>query len=205
MFAESRKHIDAALCGSIFELHRANKLVRSKLKKCEVEQFRSDKRLKHSRKKLDRALATSVEHVQRIEDKARGTLLGVTVAVAAFGVASGIVGPTGVLGGHCVTVRIVAAVLLVGAMAYLFVSGIFSLQAYKIGELYEPTLFDSGPLVAPSKESMILLYCMEQNNRIAILRSNRLAASFSCLRSGLIAILLLGVFVVAVALLTPPA
>ncbi len=202
MFAKFRKRVDSVLFGSILELRRANKLVQSKIDECKAEQFRSDDRLKHSEERLDGALTVSIERIERIEGKAMGTLLGVAVAVAVLGTASGIVGPSGVLGGHPMGMRAVAAVLLVSAMAYLFGSGLLALQAYRIGEVYRPTLSDFEPLVESVDQAMVLLYCIEQNGRVATLRSNRLSASFNCLRNGLAAVLLLGVLLVIVALLT---
>lgn len=201
MLTEIKKHVDSVLLGSVFELRRANKLVQSKIQECKVEQFEADKRLRHSKEILGTALAASVERVERIEGKAMGTLLGVSVAVAVFGAASGMLGSGGVLGGHSMPVRGVAAVLLVAAMAYLFASGFLSLQAYKIGEVYRPTLSDFEPLATSANQAMVLIYCIDQNHLVGTLRSNRLSASFNCLRNGFAAIILLGVFTVIVALL----
>jgi len=202
MFAKFRKYVDSVLCGSLFELIRANNIVQAKIKECAVEQFSSDERLRHSRERLDGALALSVERVSRIEAKAMGTLLGVGVAVAVLGVGSGIVGPTGVLGSHAMAVRAVAGVLLLAAMLYLFGSGLLALQAYKIGEVYRPALSDYEPLVSSKDQAMVMLYCIEQNERVGTMRSNRLSASFSWLRNGLVVVLLLGGLILFVALLT---
>ena len=48
-------------------------------------------------------------------------------------------------------------------------------------------------------EKRIILYSIEQNQRAATLRSNRLSASFACLRNGLVIVLVLGVLIVYVA------
>jgi hypothetical protein len=201
MFAEFRKCVDSVLFGSLFKLIRANKIVQAKIEECKVDHFTSDERLKHSEERLDGALAISVERVKRIEGKAMGTLLGVGVAVAVLGAASGIVGPTGVLGSHALALRAVAAVLLVGAMVYLFGSGLLALNAYRIGEVYRPALSDFEPLVSSKDQAIVMLYCIEQNERVGTMRSNRLSASFNCLKNGLVLVLLLGVLIIIVALL----
>jgi hypothetical protein len=179
MFAELRKCVDSVLFGSLFEMIRANRIVQAKIKECTVEQFTSDECLRHSENRLADALAISVERVRRIEAKAMGTLLGVGVAVAVLGAGSGIVAPTGVLGSHALAVRAMAAVLLVAAMVYLFGSGLLALQAYKVGEVYRPALSDCEPLVSSKDQAMVVLYCIEQNDRVGTTRSNRLSASFS--------------------------
>jgi hypothetical protein len=48
---------------------------------------------------------------------------------------------------------------------------------------------------------MMILYSIEQNQRAATLRANKLSASFACLRNGLIAVLVLGMVVVSAAIL----
>jgi hypothetical protein len=205
MFAELRKCVDAVVCGSFFELLRANNIVEAKIKECTVEQFTSDERLGHSVGRLDDALAISVERVRRIETKAMGTLLGVAVAIAVLGAGSGLGGPTGLLCRQSTTVRAVAAVLLVAAMVYLFGSGLLALRAYEAGELYHPALSDRAPLVSSKDQALVLLYCIEQNERVGTVRSNRLSAAFSWLRNGLVVVLLLGCLIMIVAFLGNPA
>lgn len=193
--------IDAALFGSVLALRRANRRIQSELQNCTVEGFKEDPRLKHSEERLDGFLADSVARMQRVEQKAMGTLLGVSVAVVVLGAASWVLGPGGMLGSSSATARIVAAVALVAAMAFLFGSGFLALQAYRIGELYRPTLEDCEPLVDANHRAQVQLYCIEQNGRVATLRANRLSASFNCLRSGLAVVVLIGILIVVMSLL----
>lgn len=204
MLAEFRKCVDSVLFGSLFELIRANNIVQARINECTVEQFASDERLRHPRETLDGALALSIERVNRIEAKAMGTLLGVGVAVAVLGVGFGIAGPTGVLGSYAMAVRAMAAVLLFAAMVYLLGSGLLSLQAYKVGEIYRPALSDYEPLISSKDQTMVMLYCIEQNERVGTMRSNRLSASLTWLRNGLVVVLLFGGLILFVALLSDP-
>lgn len=202
MRVEFTKYVDSALFGSVFDLHRANKAVQVKIDECSVEQFEADDRLKHSKEDLDAALTRSVERLERIENKAMGTLLGVAAAIAVLGAASGVLGSDGVLAGHPLELRIVAAALLFSAMLNLFGSGFLALGAYKVGQVYRPTLFDRVPIAELANEAMVVLFCIEQNDRAATLRSNRLSACFTCLRNGLAMVLVLGTVIVIVALVT---
>lgn len=202
MCAEFWEHVDSALFGSVFTLRRANAVVQSRIDDCDVERFDGDARLQHSAEQLNAALAISIRGVERTEDKAMNMLLGVSVAIAMFGLGLGVLRVDGILGGLSVVVRIVSAGVLVVAMAYLLVSGFLALMAYRVGEVYRPTLCDYEPLVDSTKQAMTVLYCIEQNQRVATLRSNRLAASFNCLRSGLVAVFLLVLAIIIGALLT---
>ena len=196
MFAEVLRHIDSALFASALTLYRANKRVKAKLKDCAPEQFDKDERLKHSKQDLDATLALSIQRLERIENKAMGTLLGVAVAIAVFGATSALLAPDGLLAGYSVLVRNIAAAALLIAMLYLFGSGLLALGAYQIGEIYRPTLSARAPLIDARTEAMVILYSIEQNQRAATLRSNRLSASFACLRNGFIAVAILGMVVV---------
>lgn len=201
MWPKINDWVDAVLFGSVFKLHCANRMIQSRIRGCKVDAYEEDPRLKLSDERLYSFLETSVESVHRVEAKAMSTLLGVGIAIAVLGVTSGILGPSGVLGGYSVAVRIVAAAVLVLAMVFLFGSGYLALKAYSIGEIYRPTLDDCEPLVEPSHRKQVQLYCIEQNYRVAMLRSNRLSASFSCLRNGLAMVVLIGVLIMIVALL----
>jgi hypothetical protein len=182
-------------------LHQANKVVKAKIDECHIEQFENDDRLKHSKEELDAMLTLSVQRLERVENKAMGTLLGVAVAIALFGATSGLLRADGMLAGYSSILQNIAAAGLLFAMLYLFGSGLLALGAYKIGQIYRPTLSDRAPVAESTTEAMVTLYAIEQNQRAATLRSNRLSASFACLRNGLVAVLVLGVLIVFVAIL----
>jgi len=196
MWTELLRRIDSVLFGSFFTLCAANKAVKNRIDECCVTKFSNDKRLEHSKEDLDAMLTLSVGRLERIENKAMGTLLGVAVAIAVFGATSGLLGSDGPLADSCTGLRIIAATLLLLAMLYLFGSGFLSLRAYKIGEMFRPTLSDRTPITEEQQQKSVMLYCIEQNQRTATLRSNRLSASFACLRNGLLMVLLLGILIV---------
>lgn len=140
-------------------------------------------------------VSLSVQRLERIENKAMGTLLGVAVAIAVFGATSGLLGEDGVLAGKRYALKIVAAALLIVAMLYLFVSGLLAMGAYKVGQVFRPELADRAPVAEMHHEGRVCLYSIDQNQRAATMRSNRLSASFTCLRNGLVVVLMLGVLI----------
>jgi len=141
-------------------------------------------------------LTTSIQRLERIENKAMGTLFGVAVAIAVFGATSGLLGSDGMLDGKCYAIQIGAATLLIVAMLYLFGSGFLALGAYRIGQVFRPELVDRTPVAEETHEKIVLVYSIEQNQRTATMRSNRLSAAFTCLRNGLMVVLMLGVLIV---------
>jgi hypothetical protein len=191
------KQLDSAFFGSFFELCRAKKLLEQKIQKCEENQFESDLRLELPDEKHNYALSESIERIERIEDKASRSLLGITLAFAVLGAVSRI---DGALDSQSMWVRISAAALLMLAMSYLFGSGLLALQAYKNGPIYSPTLHDF--ISERPKQAMAILYCIEQNHSVGTLRSNLLIVSFRLIRNGIGAILLLGFLIIIVDLLS---
>ncbi len=175
--------IDTMLFGDVFKMQHANKLLNIKIKECRDEHFKNDKRLNHSEDRLSCALNYSVALVQKIEGKATNTLIGIVIAVSLISTTMGMVGDGGAFSKLTTTNYNIVGLLFVVAMAYLISSGYLALQAYSIGVIYGPTLYDYAPLVEPSKQHAVMLFCIEQNQRIAIIRSNRLSACFNCLRN----------------------
>lgn len=207
MCANFFRWIDYVLFGAIFTLFRANKVVQKKIDDCSTEKLSEGDHIEHSRDVLKAVALTTSIRLERIENKAIGTFLSaiaammctflaMTIAITVFGATSGLPSPGGTLSGNSSTLRFVAAALVLLAMLYLFGSGLLAMGAYKIGAVFRPELSDSAPVVEEQLEKRIILNCIEQNQRAATLRSNRLSASFACLRNGLLAVLLLGILVV---------
>lgn len=201
MWASFKVRIDSVLLGSVWTLFRANKVCQQKTDNCYVDQFKDDPRLKCSGVDLKTMLTISIQRLERIENKAMGTLLGVTVAIVVFGATSGLLGSEGMLADRCYAAQIVAAALLIVAMIYLFASGFLALGAYRIGQVFRPELDDHASVTDETHEKVVLLYSIEQNQLAATMRSNRLSASFTCLRNGLVVVFMLGVLIVMAGIL----
>ncbi len=196
MFARLKELIDSAFLGSVCTLFRANKVLQGKIKECREDHFKDDARLGCSRDDLDAMLTISIQRLERIENKAMGTLLGVAVAIAVFGATSGLLGSDGVFAGKCYAIQIGAAAFLIVAMLYLFGSGLLALGAYRVGQVFRPELIDRTPVAEETHEKIVLVYAIEQNQRVATMRSNQLSAAFTCLRNGLVVVIMLAVLIV---------
>lgn len=188
--------LDAVLLASVITLLRANAKVHKKIQHDTSEHYDNDERLNHTIDVLDTALAVSVARLQRIEDKATSTVIGVGIAVTIIGSASAFLGVDGPLGTFSMGARVAVAALLLAGMLFLLLSSYLALRAYAIDKVYLPTLRDRIPLVSELSAKKSLLYCVEQNQRVGTLRANLLSSSFDCLRNGLIFVALLGVVLV---------
>lgn len=195
------KCVDMVLFGAMFTLRRANKILQQKIDSCEEVQFKDDRRLDCEKGDIKEEFVASINRLEKIENKAMHTLLGLAVAIALFGATSGILGSDGMVAGKGCAIRIASASLLILAMFYFLASGILALRAYQIGKVYRPQLSDRTPIVTEKQEKISLLYCIEQNHQSATMRSNRLSAAFSCLRNGIVIIFVLGVLIVVAGVL----
>lgn len=190
------RKVDSAIFGSIFTLWKANKKVEKKISECKPEQFDKDERLGLPLEYLKSELRMSVERLEKIEKKATSTLLGVAVALAVFSATFSLFSANGPLAGYPDVIQRVVAVVLLLAMLYLLSSGLLALSAYKVGQVFRPNMDDRAPLSKAEWEKMVIIFSIDQNQRIGTLRSNRMSASFACLRNGLLSVLLLGVLIV---------
>ncbi len=192
------KALDDWLLGSLVQLIRANAILRNRMRKDDKEAYISDPRLRHGPDVLKETLELSIDRLQRVEDKARGTLIGVVVAVTIMSSATGVFGNNGPLHSHGCGVRALTATLLLSSIVFLLISGYLALRAYQIGRVYRPSLDDIAPIVTTAQQGCAFLFCIEQNYRVGTMRANKLSASFACLRNGLLLVAALCAVVVYV-------
>jgi hypothetical protein len=197
--------LDRALLGSVVTLLRANSKVRHKIKGSSPKRYEGNERLSLATEKLEDALAVSVDRLQRIEAKATSTVVGVGIAVTILGSATAILSSDGPLASSGTGVRVAVAVLLIVGMLFLLLSGYLALRAYAIARVYRPELQDIVPLTSEKEARKILLYCLDQNDRVGTLKANLLSASFDCLRNGLVLVAVLAVLLVLGSLSASPA
>jgi hypothetical protein len=177
--------LDDVLLGSLVQLLRANRTVLGRVKSDDLEDYKDDPRLGHSLAALQTARDASIVRLQRIEDKAKGTVIGVGIGVTVIGSASAFLGKDSPIASGAVGLKIPLALLLGGSIVFLLVSGYLALRAYEIGQVWLPSLYDSPPLVTDAEAKMMELQYIEQNYRMGTVRANYLSAAFDCLRNGL--------------------
>ncbi len=184
-----------------WEAYRANQKVQGISEGCQYSDFDEDPRLEHEKEILMDALQVSIQRIEKIEGKATSSLIGIGLLISLLAGASWIVSTDGVLGKQGIEVRIGGTVILIYAMFSFLLSGILALQAYKIDMVYGPTLNDMLPPRDSANGKNRYLFCIEQNERMGTMRSNRLDSSLKCLRNGMVAVGLLTILVTVVALL----
>lgn len=128
------------------------RFIQNKIDECEESQFEDDERLRRSMEDLHATLNLSIQRIERIENKAMNTLLGVAVAITVFGTTSGLLCANGILADSSLFFRIIAAALLTVTVPYLLGSGLLALQTYEIRQIYRPTLTERAPVVEEKHE-----------------------------------------------------
>nr|VFK54911.1 MAG: hypothetical protein BECKTC1821F_GA0114240_10066 [Candidatus Kentron sp. TC] len=134
------------------------RFIQNKIDECEESQFEDDERLRRLMEDLHATLNLSIQRIERIENKAMNTLLGVAVAITVFGTTSGLLGANGILADSSLFFRIIAAALLTVTVPYLLGSGLLALQTYEIGQIYRPTLTERAPVVEEKHEKTATPY-----------------------------------------------
>ncbi|MDZ4063074.1 MAG: hypothetical protein U1E22_00225 [Coriobacteriia bacterium] len=190
--------LDSIFLGSAVALIRANRKVLKRVSDAVPEDHADDRRLEHEMSVLTLAREDSTFRLQRIEDKAKGTIVGVGIAVTVIGSASAFLAGDGPLATSGGGVRGFVAVLLVAAVGFMLLSGYLALQAYSIGRVFAPTLDDLPPLASSAHAKSVEIYSLEQNQRMGTVRANYVSTSFTCLRNGILLLAVIAVVLVVV-------
>ena len=121
-----------------------------------------------------------------IEDKARTNVLGVTLAFSVIFAGVALVSSSATSNG-CNTdwVRFVLVPLLVGIF-FLLAGGWMALGVLRIRDVYAWTLEEETENSTTESKATRLLWYIELNQRINILKTNGVVASYSCIRNGIV-------------------
>jgi hypothetical protein len=176
--------------GSIPSLIRAKLiLVKRAAEKQRAGISSSDPRLKIPEEDLKAELESDIKRLEGIEDKAKSTVLGVTLSVSLASPAILLLVQQDVFADETLTLRVTSAIILVAAITFLFVSGYLSLSGYQVGQVSRPGLENHESLVTPDDARKVILYSIDLNVLRVIQKANLLSASMDCLRNGLVLIL----------------
>lgn len=185
--------------GTIPDLVRANLKLAARIADIIAEPILlSDERLKLSLEDIEKEFEIDLKRLARIEEKARATVIGVSLSVSLTMPGIALLAGTGALGDT--GLKMPSAALLSAAVLFLLTSGFLALLGYKVGEVSRPQIRDHEPLVTPEERRQIILHCLDLNRLRILAKSNLLSASIDCLRNGLATILALLVVVVIAAL-----
>jgi len=185
--------------GTVPSLIRANRILRSKILNLQVEGITdSDPRLQLPIDHLKDHFKLEIERLDRIEDKARSTVLGVGIAISLATPSVLLPTRTTTFANEPLYFKLLLTIAIGLAVAFLLMSGFFALTAYKVGEISFPRIDNHPSLVSEDKIREDLVLIIDLNVLRIIQKANLLSASMDCLRNGL----LLFFLVLAVSLLT---
>lgn len=177
--------IDSLIFGSLFQLRKANRIIKKKMEQAKYTDYKNHSGLAHTTDILNTELDRTIKRLERIEDKATNAIIGIAIAIPIFSGFIGLLEPNSILASSSSYLRTLAILFAGFTMGQLVLSGYLAIKAYKIGQVFLLTLEDHEPIADKNKHLLVLLYCIHQNRNMAIIRSNRLSTSFNCLRNGL--------------------
>lgn len=197
------------VAGTLPELFSAQRIVEAKRKERQGRTISDDdQRLRVPAPKLEAQVQEERDRIARIEDKARGTVVGITIAVSVAGAGIGMFATDGIFD-SAGPLRIGAAIVLVFGLLFFLASGWLALLAYAASPLHTPDIGDrpetratENPVSSePSDDDPVwrrtLLDCLELNRFLATAKTNRFSASITLLRNGLVSIFLFALLAVS--------
>ena len=184
--------LDNLLAGSMIRLAMANHGIRQQLSRMEGRLADAeDPRLELEAEWIEVDMRTDIQRMERIEDKARNNAFAIAVAVTVLTAGIGLIRPSETLPAAGSIFRWATAGMLLMAMWFLLLSGIFSLRAYKVSALESPGLRDRVDHSGDADWRRLLLRQLDRNRLTVTLKTNYFSASMDCLRNGIIVV---GVF-----------
>lgn len=173
--------------GTIPSLIQANRILKTKIQNLYVEGVSdSDIRLKLPVDHLKDYAKLEIERLDRIEEKAKSTVLGVGIAISLATPSVLLPTNTAAFQNHPFYFKLILTIAIGLAVAFLLMSGYLALSAYKVGEISSPRLEYHPSLISENeiREGLILL--IDLNVLRIIQKANMLSASMDCLKNGLV-------------------
>jgi len=176
-------------------LSRAQKVVAARIARATTEYDQETERLRPLARGLSiedvrKYLSAEAERRKSVEDKAKSNLVGITIGF-----------PVVFAGLNFLTNEQIRAVVsgpwayatlasLAIGVIYLIYGGLKALTALQIARVYMASPTDEAG-VEEEERRAILLWCLEQNEKTTLLRTNALTVSFRSIRNGVITLALL--------------
>lgn len=179
------------ILGTVPNLVRANRIIEKKLRKKQEEGIlTSDPRLKLTEDEVKEVFEVDLRRLERIEEKARATVIGVTLAVSLASPGILLFVQPDIMADEPLSYRRISAAFFVVAILFLAISGYLSLSAYKVGQIMRPRLEDSKILTSVQNALEVLLMSRDYNVLRILQKANLFSASMDCLRNGLFLLLI---------------
>lgn len=177
--------LDEILLGNAVSAWKANESLARELDRAEVAHHRDDISTALPRNELNSELASSIARLDKLENKAVASMLGIAIGAALLG--DVVTSLEDSLRGSSATMAIFAKCTLLAAVFYFLASGAFVLRVVAPSQVARPLPRDQ--LNEPAVEGAVILHCISQNNRKGTQKSNLLTVGIALLRNGIFALL----------------
>lgn len=181
-------------------LKTARRAILAQLANPEESYFREAEDLKPvayglSEEDVRRYLTFETERRKSIDEKAKANLVAITVGFTVLVASLNFIGRSELKASLTGKWGIVSFLLLALGVIYLLYGGLKALDALQIARIYTPSPVDESG-VCESTRKVNLLWCLQQNQRTALLRTNAVSVSYRSIRNGVVT---LGILILLIA------
>jgi hypothetical protein len=139
---------------------------------------------------LRRYMSFEAERRKSIDEKAKANLVAITIGFTVLLASLNFIGKNELkapLGGWWATLSFL---LLISGVVYLIYGGLKALDALQIAQVYSPSGGDESG-VSEAVRKVNLLWCLQQNEKTSLLRTNAVSVSYRSIRNGVFSLALL--------------
>ena len=185
--------------GSVFVLLRANRIVSGKLDALEKGDpalvYKCDRRSALSQNVLMRHLEEEFSRQLVIEEKAKTNVLGITLAFGAMFAGAAFISSSSAVGemGAEWLNWVFLGLFFIGVL-FLLIGGVLALSSLRIARIYTWTSEDEVNNITDKDRAVRVLWYMDLNQETTRLKVNKVYASYSCIRNGVIALAVTAMF-----------
>ncbi len=192
------------ITGGLFEVSGSNRTLQRKIETLKNENpsslYVGDERARLAIDALKHYL--EVEDARRgvIEDKAKINVLGVTLAFGVMFAGLATLTPNSEGSGCESDLLGLLLIPLMSGVLYLLMGGWVALRALRVGRVFLWDLEDDAEIQTDELKAAKILLCIDLNRNIMIQKSNRVEASYRCIRNGILvlAVVVMVIGVVAI-------
>lgn len=177
------------ILGTIPSLLKADLIISRKIKEKQIDEISdSGLRIRISTEDLEKELESTLHRLERIEDKAKSTILGLALSISLAAPSILLLVQEDVFADEIPLLKNFSAIILISAIIFLIISGYLSMYGYQAGMIYKPQLQNNNKGANEAKRE--ILNCIELNELVILKRANLLSAGMDCLRNGLVFVLI---------------
>lgn len=175
------------ISGNVFVLKKADNILKARIEdRTKTYTNKRDPKLKLPLNHLDSLYLENLARLRVVEDKARSSVFGISIAVAFSSVGIPIITNPNGLGALDKNTQQVAAILFLSAILFLLISGYLAIVAYSVGGVHLKSIVDHPSLMGDRKLKLRYIDIIELNDLYIIRKANFLSSSMDCLRNAMV-------------------